>query len=76
MRHLKSAHPFEKIVFKNKKNRSQSASANKRPFSAKQRIPEGITNEKIRESLGNYEEPYSATKDYLYSGEKYGNYKN
>ena len=49
MRHLKSTHPFEKIVFKNKKVRAQSASGQKRASSAKYRVPEGMTNEKIRE---------------------------
>ena len=53
MRHLKSTHPFEKIVFKNKKGRAQSVSGQKRAFSAKQRMPEGLTNEKIRESIEN-----------------------
>jgi hypothetical protein len=83
MRHLKSSHPFDRLVFKNKKNRSQSASAQKRPFSAKQRVPEGLTNEKIRESLERQElgEKYagSSVKKQVYSGvreDKYGHYKN
>jgi hypothetical protein len=48
MRHLKSPQPFEKIVFKNKKYRAQSASGQKRPHSTAKKIPEGLTNEKIR----------------------------
>ena len=51
MRHLRSAHPFEKIVFKSKKMRAQSVSGQKRASSAKYRPPEGLTNEKIREEL-------------------------
>lgn len=53
MRHIKSTHPFEKIVFKNKRTRAQSASGTKRAASAKQRLPEGMTNQKIRESIEN-----------------------
>ena len=77
MRHLKSSHPFEKIVFKSKKYRSQSASGQKRPFTAVKKPQEGLTNEKIRESI---EKDYKAqTGNYFFSGakeDKYGNYKN
>ena len=77
MRHLKSSHPFERIVFKSKKVRAQSASGQKRASSAKYRAPEGLTNEKIREEI---DKEYKVnTKDYFYSGnkgDKYGNYKN
>jgi hypothetical protein len=77
MRHLRSSHPFEKIVFKNKRSRVQSASGQKRAYSVKQRVPEGLTNEKIRESLE--EDSKAGTQDYFYSGtkgDKYGSYKN
>lgn len=50
MRHLKSNTPFERIVFKNKRNRSKSAN-NVRSQSAKQRIPDALTNQKIKEEL-------------------------
>ena len=64
-------------MFRNKKNRAQSASGQKRASSAKQRMPEGMTNEKIREKFE--EENKAETKDYFYSGakgDKYGNFKN
>lgn len=72
MRHLRSSNPFERVVFKGKKARAESASGQKRAASAKHRAPEGLTNEKIRESI---------EKDYRgnHSGfgeDKYGNYKN
>lgn len=51
MRHIKTTQPFEKISMKNKKTRSQSVSAQKRAASAKQRLPEGMTNQKIRDSI-------------------------
>lgn len=56
MRHLKSNTPFERIVFKNKRNRSKSAN-NVRSQSAKQRIPDTLTNQKIKEELERAEEP-------------------
>lgn len=77
MRHLKSSHPFDKIVFKTKKYRSQSASGQKRIYSAVKKPQEGLTNEKIRESL---EKDYKAqTGGYFFSGQnedKYNTYKN
>ena len=47
MRHLKSSQPFEKIVWKNKKQRG-AKSAQKRPVSSKPPGPENLTNEKLR----------------------------
>ena len=80
MRHIKSAHPFEKIVFKNKKARAQSVSGQKRAMSAKQRVPEGMTNQKIRESIDNDTSDYKLeSSNNFYSGakgDKYANYKN
>lgn len=49
MRHLKSNSPFDRIVFKNKKNRSKSANNAQRSHQTRQKIPEGLTNQKIKE---------------------------
>jgi hypothetical protein len=74
MRHLKSNAPFERIVFKNKRVRSKSTTAQQRSYSAKQRVPEGLTNEKVREELERNEPKYQ-TKDNFYTDDKYANYK-
>jgi ketol-acid reductoisomerase len=79
MRHLKSNTPFERIVFKNKRIRSKSTSntAQQRSYSAKQRIPEGLTNQKIKEELEKVEEPKYETKNNFFSkDDKYANFKN
>jgi hypothetical protein len=80
MRHIRSAHPFEKIVLKGKRTRAQSASGQKRAVSAKQRLPEGMTNQKIRDSIENDTSDYKIdTGNNFYSGakgDKYVTYKN
>lgn len=76
MRHLRSNTPFERIVFKNKRNRSKSANNVQRSQSAKQRIPDTLTNQKIKEELERADEPKYETKDHLFSkDDKYANYK-